>query len=231
MTTLADLLGGGPVTRRVYFSFHYDNDKLRADLIKGAWDLPGEREGNLRIHDGSLEELAKKKSELAIKRAINGGMVGTSVCCVLVGDETWNRRWCRYEAFDALYNGKGLLAVHVKSLPSVPVPLGLLSAPLANPFSNLATLLGSAIGPNPFDHWGHVRPTGHQKLYPAYLIGQHWVRCALSDSVALSPMYWSTYIENSVYPLNNWYPIYDWANSGKAHLPSWVHTAAAQARR
>jgi MTH538 TIR-like domain (DUF1863) len=44
--------------------------------------------------------------------------VSSSVVCVLVGSDTWWRRWVRYEIARAIVDGRGLLAVHLNSIRS-----------------------------------------------------------------------------------------------------------------
>jgi MTH538 TIR-like domain (DUF1863). len=39
------------------------------------------------------------------------------VVCVLVGTDTWERRWVRYEIARSVVDGKGLLAVDINSIP------------------------------------------------------------------------------------------------------------------
>ena len=63
--------------------------------------------------DASLWEDAKKTSDLAIKRLINGGLDNTSVTCVLIGSQTFNRRWVRYEIIRSIEKGNKILGIHI----------------------------------------------------------------------------------------------------------------------
>ncbi len=51
-----------------------------------------------------------------MKRVINSGLDGTSVTCVLVGSETYARRWVIYEIMKSFRKGNSLLAVHINSI-------------------------------------------------------------------------------------------------------------------
>jgi hypothetical protein len=47
---------------------------------------------------------------------IREGVEYTSAVCVLIGTETWLRRWVKYEIARAVIDGRGLLAVHLNSI-------------------------------------------------------------------------------------------------------------------
>jgi hypothetical protein len=36
--------------------------------------------------------------------------------CVLIGTDTWQRRWVKYEIARAIIDGRGLLAVHINNI-------------------------------------------------------------------------------------------------------------------
>ena len=98
------------MARRVFFSFHYD-DVTRVNVVRNSDKIVRQYERAARFHDSSLWEQAKKQGRLAIKRMINGGLHGTSVTCVLVGQHTWERPWVRYETLKSFARGNGILAV------------------------------------------------------------------------------------------------------------------------
>ena len=100
------------MARRVFFSFHYD-DVTRANVVRNSDQIMRRYEPAARFHDKSLWEEAKKQGALAIKRMINGGLNGSSVTCVLIGQSTWSRRWVRYEILKSLVRGNGILGVNI----------------------------------------------------------------------------------------------------------------------
>jgi hypothetical protein len=88
------------------------------------------------FYDSSLWESKKLESDEALKRLIREGAGYTSVVCVLVGTQTWERPWVRYEIARSVIDGKGLLAVDINHLnhhqTQTSDPLGL------NPLSYMA---------------------------------------------------------------------------------------------
>lgn len=120
------------MAKRVFFSFHYkDVAELRANVVRNSWLTKPDRQA-AGFFDASIWEEAKKDSDLALKRLINGGLDGTSNTCVLVGSDTYARPWVRYEIFKSLLRGNHLLAVHINSIKG-------------------KDQLTKTLGPNPFD--------------------------------------------------------------------------------
>lgn len=105
------------MARRVYFAFHYQRDIWRVNEVRNSW-VTQDREA-AGFYDASLWEEAKKKGDDAIKRMIDEGLRNTSVTVVLIGKETSNRRWVRYEIQKSHKDGKGLLGVYIHGLEDV----------------------------------------------------------------------------------------------------------------
>jgi len=104
------------MAKRVFFSFHYqDVIDLRANVVRNSWVTKKDRE-QAGFFDASIWEEAEKKGTLALKRLINGALNGTSATAVLVGSDTANRRWVRYEIFKSISEGKRLIAVHINGI-------------------------------------------------------------------------------------------------------------------
>lgn len=61
-------------------------------------------------------EEAKRTSEFALKRLINGALEGTSVTCVLIGSQTYMRPWVRYEILKSIERGNGVFGVHINRI-------------------------------------------------------------------------------------------------------------------
>lgn len=112
------ILGGAVPTikRKAYFAFHYD-DVMRVNNVRMAWkiDHPDSQEAR-SFYDSSLWEERKLADIEAIKRLIRTGVEYTSAVCVLVGTDTWRRRWVKYEIARSVVDRRGLLAVHINGL-------------------------------------------------------------------------------------------------------------------
>ena len=66
--------------------------------------------------DGSLEEKAKKEGDQAVKKLIDQGLKGSSVLCVLIGKETYTRRWVDYEILKSISLSKGVFGIRIHQL-------------------------------------------------------------------------------------------------------------------
>lgn len=90
---------------------------MRVNNVRKAFELYNP--GTLLVPsfvDSSLWERRKLESPESIKALIRDGVINTSVVCVLIGTETWLRRWVRYEIARSVVDGKGLLAVDINGI-------------------------------------------------------------------------------------------------------------------
>ena len=108
---------GEPPLRKAFFSFHYE-DVFRVNNVRQSWRF--QRKDSIfgpSFTDSSLWESSQRENEESLKSLIRSGVYGTSAVCVLVGAETWTRRWVKYEIARALIDNRGLLAVHLNKIP------------------------------------------------------------------------------------------------------------------
>lgn len=103
------------MARRVFFSFHYERDIWRANVVRNSWVTQPDREA-AGFWDASLWEEAKKQGDEAIKRMINRGLENTSVTAVLIGAETASREWVEYEIRKSFERGNGLLGIFIDGI-------------------------------------------------------------------------------------------------------------------
>jgi hypothetical protein len=97
--------------RQVFYSFHFDNDVMRVQQIRNI----GALEDNKPVSANEWEEI-KKKGDASIKKWINDNMAYRSCVVVLIGEETANRPWVKYEIRKAWEDRKGLLGIHIHNL-------------------------------------------------------------------------------------------------------------------
>jgi len=100
--------------RHVFFSFHYQRDIWRANVVRNSGAVIGEAAAGFR--DASLWEEAKKKGDSAIKALIDEGLKGTTVTVVLIGAETANRKYVDYEIEKSIERGNGLLGLRIHNI-------------------------------------------------------------------------------------------------------------------
>ncbi len=140
------------MARQVYFSFHYQRDIQRANVIRNSQTIRAEDE-EVGYYDHSLWEEAQTKGATAIKALIDGGLAGASVTAVLIGAETYQREWVLYEIAESHNAGMGLLGIYLNNIPAW----------------DRST---EALGPNPFDQVSIPTVLGGRQalstIYPTY---------------------------------------------------------------
>ena len=120
------------VKRRVFFSFHYEQDVWRTAQIRNARTL----DGNKPISDNGWEKI-KRGGGVAIKRWIDDQMHTRSCTVVLIGSHTAGRDWIKYEIKKSWNDHKGLLGIYIHQLLD---KNGHPSAEGRNPFDNFTVL-------------------------------------------------------------------------------------------
>lgn len=105
------------MARRVFFSFHYTNDIWRANQVRNANVVAGPDTAG--FFDHSEYEEAKKSGKAAIERMILRHLNGTSVTVVLIGTETADRPWAKFEIEKSIEQKNGLLGIYIHHLKNV----------------------------------------------------------------------------------------------------------------
>ncbi len=98
--------------RRVFFSFHYA-DVSRAMQVRNMWAV---NKRFTRFTDAAAFERVRQQGEQSIKTWIDRQMHGTSVTVVLIGTQTLNRQFVKYEIEQSIARGNGLLGIHINKL-------------------------------------------------------------------------------------------------------------------
>jgi hypothetical protein len=97
--------------RRVFYSFHYAADNVRASQVRNM----GVIDGNSPATDNDWETI-KRGGEKAIQNWIDGQLNGCSCTVVLIGAETAGRKWVKYEIEKSWNDGKGVLGIYIHNL-------------------------------------------------------------------------------------------------------------------
>lgn len=194
------------MARTVFFSFHYQRDIMRVQVVKNHYVTKGNYTA-AGFFDGSLEEKAQKEGDDAVKRLIDNGLRGCSVTCVLIGEETYKRRWVDYEILKSVELGMGLFGIRVHQI--------------RDPKTGT-----DAAGSNPFQFLGFG--TTGDKLVPMIHYKDGW-----KDAPYLQPIPRSSapYLPSSGgRALENLFNVYDWVDdNGFVNFGNWVERAAMQA--
>lgn len=209
------------MARHVFFSFHYqDVADFRANVVRNSWLL--KKSDNRGVfYDKSIWEEAQLKGVNALKELIQRGLHYTSATAVLIGQETHERRWVKYEIFKSFEDGNGLLAVYVnriKGKDGYIVPKG----------------------HDPFDRLGIRVSDDGKYLYFYELVEGKWQ--SFKDSPYISNKNSNTlYFDNAQHRASTWgkffklsdlFPTYCWENDdGYNNFSNWVEKAVKQAGR
>lgn len=194
--------------RRVFFSFHYQNDIWRVNQVRNSWRYQHEAQREAEgFFDGSIWESSRRVGPDSLKTLIRDGMKNTSVTCVLAGAETFSRRWVRYEIARSLVKGNGLLVVKVHNL------------------KNNAGFKSSE-GPNPLDHMGVYLVDGG-KILLAEKDNGTWKRYDDYTQAVQLPAAWRKPTSLTPIPLSTYARTYCYvANNGHSNFSTWVQHAA-----
>lgn len=99
------------MARKVFYSFHYQNDAWRVQKVMNM----GAVEGQPLLGSQQWEDVARG-GDSAIQAWIDEQMKGKSCNVVLVGSQTAGRRWINYEFTKAWQDGKGVMGIHIHKL-------------------------------------------------------------------------------------------------------------------
>jgi hypothetical protein len=100
------------MARKVFFSFHYKNDVVRANQVRNSWVTRDDREAAGFVDAAEFEKV-KDQGEAAIKKWIKGQLSGTSVTAVLIGADTSNRDYVKFELQESYAKGNGMLGIYI----------------------------------------------------------------------------------------------------------------------
>jgi len=196
--------------RRVFFSLHYQKDIWRAQQVRQHWATKDTRLAS-GFFDGSLEEAAKKNGGLAVKRMINAGLVGASTLCVLIGAETYSRRWVHYEIFKSIEEGMGVFGVRIHGLKN-------------------SAGYTAVRGTDPFAVLGYGTQSNSEKMWPKVHYTTGWRDAPQNEPISETC---APYLNRADRPvLSSLFKVYDWVNNnGYENFPAWVAKTASQAGR
>lgn len=102
------------MARRVFFSFHYDEDINRSMIVRNSWVTQGKEAAGF-IDKAEFEKI-KRNGENAVCKWIDKQLEGTSVTVVLIGKETLNRPFVQYEIIKSIERGNAIIGIHIHNL-------------------------------------------------------------------------------------------------------------------
>lgn len=99
------------MARKVFFSFHFDNDFFRTQQVRNIGAVSGQT-----VCTANAWEEVKQKGDAAIEKWIDDSMHGKSCVVVLVGSKTAARPWVIREIVKGWDAGKGVLGIRINGL-------------------------------------------------------------------------------------------------------------------
>lgn len=195
--------------RSIYFSFHYqDVIDFRANVVRNSNNF---RKSGNTFKDSSIWEEAKEKKVKVIKSLIESSLYGTSVTCVLIGNETYARRWVRFEIIKSFVDKKGILGVGI------------------NWIKDKYKKSNFWAGPNPFEYLKiKISQDGNTIYFLEYKEG--WVK--YKDLPEVKNTHLSKKYAGNEYLLKEFYHTYSYVwNDGKNELTNWIEKAAKNVSR
>jgi len=192
------------MAKRVFFSFHYkDVADFRANVVRNHWMTKPDRE-ICGYYDASIWEAAKKQGDSALQRLINAGLERTSNTCVLIGSQTYDRQWVRYELLKSFKKGNYLFGVHINSIKS------------KHGQSKIK-------GPNPLEYVGVTFSDSGLTATLWEKTDGKWVKYEKIDGSASYQVEVAQKYRGNGYNLVNFFETYDWVtDDGFNNFAKWV---------
>lgn len=142
-------------TKKVFYSFHFDNDVMRVQQIRNI----GTVEDNKPVSVNEWEQI-RRGSDSSIEKWIDENMKYRNCIVVLVGEETANRKWVKYEIKKAWNDRRGLVGIYIHNLRC---PRNGLGRQGQNPFGqftingrSLSTIV-QCYNPNSYNAYGDIK--------------------------------------------------------------------------
>ena len=101
------------MARKVFFSFKYE-DVHRAMNVRNSNVIGGVMKSG--FIDKAEFEKVEREGDKAIKAWIDDQLLGTTVTVVLVGADTNESKWVKYEIEQSIARGNGLLTIDISKI-------------------------------------------------------------------------------------------------------------------
>src|SRR5260370_11765799 len=103
------------MARKVFFSFHYERDVWRSSIIRNSDRVKAEADERGFIDAADWEKL-KKSGDAAVEKWIKAQIDGTIVTVVLIGSETSQRDWVKYELQQSFKRDNAIVGIYIHNI-------------------------------------------------------------------------------------------------------------------
>ncbi len=117
--------------RKVFFSFDFDRDVFRVSQIRNSNVIKSQYQQTQFLDHANWEKV-RRNGDSAIKKWIDDQFEGSTVTCVLIGNQTNTRKWVHYEIKKSIERKNAILGIYLHEMKSI------------NGYTDMQ-------GPNPFD--------------------------------------------------------------------------------
>lgn len=104
------------MARNVYFSFDYQRDIWRANIVRNTGAVEAFSLSPAAFLDAASWEEINRRGTGAIQELISDALSRTAVTVVLIGAETANRAWVSYEVEQSRQQGSAILGIRIHNL-------------------------------------------------------------------------------------------------------------------
>jgi len=195
--------------RKVFFSFAWE-DIWQVNQVRNSWVVQGRKFAGF-IDKAKIEKL-KLQTDKEIKMWINKQMHGTSVTCVLVGENTNNSKWVKYEIEQSIKFNKGIVVIYIHNTKNSNGDIG-------------------KVGENPLSIY---KKTLTEKFGKSIFLGGA-VGVLARFFPPTAPVAWAllgVFTVCQLFKSEESYRVYDWIEEGgRNNLSDWIEGAAQQAKR
>lgn len=207
------------MARFVFFSFSYKDVKnFKANVVRQSWLINNKPETFI---DGSIWEKEKSKGPLVIKKLIEEGLKMTSTTAVLIGEDTSQRRWVKYEIIKSFEKGNGIVGIHINRIRGKDQVI-------------------SARGLNPLDRLAFKISEDGKKIQFYELINGRWqvfkdlheINNKKSNTLYFEDSFWRLNEYGKFFRFSDKFKTSCWVNNdGYKNFTTWISEAANQAGR
>ena len=103
------------MARKVFFSFHYQRDIISVSRVRNSNVVSAHYDRSAFLDHADWESI-ERSGEGAIKKWIDGQLIGSTVTCVLIGRETDTRKWVHYEIEQSIVRKNAILGIYIHNM-------------------------------------------------------------------------------------------------------------------
>jgi hypothetical protein len=190
--------------KKVFFCFDYqDVIDIRVNIVNNQWLTDPTRESKGFIPQEQWIR-AEKLGDFAIKELLDSEIEQSTVTLVLIGTESYSKKWVRYSIFKSLSLGHRVLGIHINRIEG-------------------KDLTVKEPGMNPFDFMAIKYNETGDKVELIEKVHGNWIQYSELPAFTL-PKIASEDKWGKAFKLSRFLPTYDWVeNDGLENLAKWIN--------